>query len=112
MGTVTLDMSVAGTPVGVATIKDLVLVPGNNTFEMRAVTNQTTVVTMIFTDYKQGILPIDVVGKTATFNNQSLAYYEKALQSNTLRINLDVIDALRRAGLAEALGITNSTSKA
>ncbi|KAK5061546.1 hypothetical protein LTR84_008090 [Exophiala bonariae] len=112
MGTVTLDMSVAGTPVGVATIEDLVLKPGDNSFDMRAVTNQTTVVTMIFTDYKSGILPIDVVGKTAVFNNQSLGYYEKALQSNKLSFELDVIAALRRAGLADALGISNSTSKA
>ena len=111
MGTVTLDMSVAGTPVGVATIEDLVLRPGDNTFEMRAVTNQTTVVTMIFTDYKDGILPIDVVGNTTTFKNQSLVYYEKALQSNKLRLNLNVIDALERAGLAGLLGI-NTTSKA
>lgn len=111
MGTVTLAMSVAGTPVGVATIEDLVLRPGNNTFEMRAVTNQTTVVTMIFTDYKDGILPIDVVGNTTTFNNQSLPYYEQALQSNKLRLNLNVIDALERAGLAGLLGI-NTTAKA
>lgn len=111
LGTVTLDMSVAGTPVGVATIEDLVLKPGNNLFEMRAVTNQTAVVTLIFTDYKDGILPIDVVGNTTTFNDQSLPYYEKALQSNKLRLNLDVIDALERAGLAGLLGI-NTTSKA
>lgn len=111
MGTVTLAMSVAGTPVGVATIEDLVLRPGNNTFEMRAVTNQTTVVTMIFTDYKDGILPIDVVGNTTTFNNQSLPYYEQALQSNKLRLKLNVIDALERAGLAGLLGI-NTTARA
>lgn len=89
----------------------MVLKPGNNDFAMRAVTNQTTVVTMIFTDYKDGILPIDVVGNTTTFNNQSLIYYEKALQANKLRLNLDVIDALERAGLAAALGI-NTTAKA
>lgn len=111
LGTVTLDMSVAGTPVGKAVIEDMVLKPGNNDFAMRAVTNQTTVVTMIFTDYKDGILPIDVVGNTTTFNNQSLIYYEKALQANKLRLNLDVIDALERAGLAAALGI-NTTAKA
>ena len=110
LGTVTLDMSVNGTAVGVATIEDLVLKPGDNLFEMRAVTNQTTVVTMIFTDYKSGILPVDVVGNTTIFKNQSLPYYEKALQSNKLRLNLNVIDALERAGLAGLLGINTTTT--
>ena len=111
LGTVTLSMSVDGTPVGDATINDMILAPGDNTMEMRAVTNQTAVLGFIFNQYKDGILPIDVVGNTTTFNGQPIPYYQIPLQHNVLRLDLDVIDALERAGLAELLGI-NRTAKA
>lgn len=111
MGTVTLAMSVDGVPVGTATIADMLLTPGDNNIEMRAVTNQTAVLGFIYNQYKEGILPIDVVGNTTTFNGQALPYYQIPLQNNVMRLNLDVIDALERAGLAELLGI-NRTTKA
>ncbi|EXJ91011.1 hypothetical protein A1O1_04118 [Capronia coronata CBS 617.96] len=110
MGNVSLTMSVAGLPVGVATLPDVLLKPGNNTFNMRAVTNQTAVVGLIFTDYKAGILPVDIVANGSVYDGQHLNYYEQALRTNNVTIQLDVIKALEDAGLAELLGITNSTS--
>lgn len=111
LGTVTLSMSVDGSEVGSATIQDMTLAPGDNRLEMRAVTNQTAVLGFIFNQYKDGVLPIDVVGNTTTFNGQTIPYYQIPLQHNVLRLNLDVIDALERAGLADLLGI-NRTTKA
>ena len=112
MGNVTLSMSVAGLPIGYSTLPNLVLRPGNNTVPMLAVTNQTAVVGLIFeSQYKSGILPIDIVGNTTSYNGQDLPYYEAALKENKLTIHLDVIKALEEAGLAGYLGIGNSTSK-
>jgi hypothetical protein len=111
LGNITLAMSVAGLPVGSALLSNVLLKPGNNTFPMRAVTNQTAVVELIFTDYKSGILPVDIIGNTSVYHGQRLEYYEKALQANKVTIQLDVIKALEDAGLAGLLGITtNSTA--
>ncbi|EXJ92747.1 hypothetical protein A1O3_01299 [Capronia epimyces CBS 606.96] len=109
LGNVSLAMSVAGLPVGTATLPDVLLKPGNNSFPMRAITNQTAVVDLIFTNYKSGILPIDIVGNTSVYAGKHLPYYEQALQANNVTIRLDVIKALEDAGLAQYLGI-NTTS--
>jgi hypothetical protein len=111
MGNLTMNMYVNGTAVGNSTIKDMVIRPGNNTFEMFATTNQTAVVQLLFTNYKCGIFPIDIATETVTYNGQRLDYYEKALQLKNLTVHLDVISALEKAGLAQLLGIsTNSTA--
>ncbi|EHY60036.1 hypothetical protein HRR83_006394 [Exophiala dermatitidis] len=110
LGDVGLTMSVDGLPVGNSTLKSVLLKPGNNTFTMRATTNQTAVVGLIFTNYKSGILPIDIVGNSSVYDGQHLEYYEKALSSNKVQIKLDVIKALDEAGLAGLLGINTTSS--
>jgi hypothetical protein len=110
LGNVTMNMSVNGTMIGVSTIEDLVLKPGDNNVNMHAVTNNTAVGLLLFTDYKCGIFPIDIVGNNSTYNGKDLPYYDQALHENKLRINLDVIDALQRAGLADALGLNGTRS--
>lgn len=113
MGNLTMSMSVNGLPIGIATLRDVVLRPGLNTFSMLATTNQTAVVGLIFGPYKSGILPIDIVGNSTVYNGQHIPWYEQALQANKLTIHIDVIKALWQAGLAQLLGITtNSSSKA
>jgi hypothetical protein len=111
MGNLTMSMYVNGTYVGNSTIKDMVIRPGNNTFEMYATTNQTTVLSLLFTSYKCGIFPIDIVTDKVVYNGQQLPYYERALQAKNLTVQLNVIEVLEKAGLAQYLGInTTSTS--
>ena len=93
------------TPVGNSTLNDLVLMPGNNTIPMRSVVNQTLVIEALETTYKDGILPIDIVGVSSVYNGQHLPYYESALQTVTQHISLNVGAALKEAGIdISALG--------
>lgn len=111
MGNLTMNMFVNGTLVGNSTIKNMIIRPGNNTFGMYATTNQTAVVNLLFTDYKCGIFPIDIVTRNITYDGQALPYYENALKAKNLTVHLDVIKALEQAGLAQYLGISaNSTA--
>ncbi|KIX10625.1 uncharacterized protein Z518_01709 [Rhinocladiella mackenziei CBS 650.93] len=110
LGNLTMSMFVGGFSIGNSTLQDVVLPPGNNTVPLRAVTNQTAVVELLFTDYKSGIFPIDVMVNRVVFHDKDLPYYEHALQLHNMTIQLDVIQVLEQAGLAGYLGIGNSTN--
>jgi hypothetical protein len=76
---------------------------------MNANVNQTYVLSLITGSnpaYKNGIIPIDIVGNksvASVFNGQTIPYYTAALSSNTLSTTLNVTDALANAGLAGIL---------
>ena len=103
MGNVTFGNFLPATPyssayfIGNSTLEDVVLVPGNNTITMKSVINQTLVLDAIGLVYKDGILPIDIVGATSIYNGQHLTYFEAALQSLTQHVKLDVGSALKAA---------------
>jgi hypothetical protein len=100
MGNVTLDLSVAGTPIGTSLIPNLTLKPGNNTLDMRSTANESLVISMITKTYKNGILPIDIVGNSSINSaGQHLPYFEAAIQANPMSVSLDVGAALQKIGL-------------
>ena len=99
MGNVTMDLSVAGQPIGTSTLRDLVLVPGDNTVPMASATNQTAVLELITGPYKDGLLPVDIAGNSSVYDGVHLTYYEQALASVTQHVVLDVGAALKAAGL-------------
>lgn len=99
LGNVTLDLSVQGTPIGQSLLPDLVLRPGNNVVPMRSTVNQSLVIGMITSSFKNGMLPLDIVGNSSVSNGQHLEYYEAAIQSNTLHVDLDAGSALAEIGL-------------
>jgi hypothetical protein len=99
LGNVTLDLSVQGTPIGQSLLPNLVLKPGNNVVPMHSTVNQSLVIGMITSSFKNGILPLDIVGNSSVSNGQHLEYYEAAIQSNTLHVDLDVGSALAEIGL-------------
>ncbi|KAI4194170.1 MAG: hypothetical protein LQ346_003750 [Caloplaca aetnensis] len=94
MGNVTFNNYVDGDFIGTSTLSDLVLRPGNNTLPLRSTVNQTLVIGMVTDTYKDGMLPVDIVGNSSVFEGQHLEYFEKALQSNRQHIVLDVGAAL------------------
>lgn len=98
MGNVTFNNYVDNKFIGTSSLSDLVLKPGNNTVPMRSIVNQTLVIEKVTGTYKDGMLPVDIVGNSSVYNGQHLGYFEKALQSNRQHITLNV-----GAGLA-ALG--------
>ena len=99
LGNVTYDVSVDGQNIGQSTINNLYLVPGNNTVPLRSTTNQTAVIDLITTKYKDGILPLDIIGNSSVYNGQHLPYFEAAIRQNPQRINLNLGPALGQIGL-------------
>jgi hypothetical protein len=112
LGNVTLSLSVDGTPIGHSTLPNLILKPGDNHLPMLAVTNESSVIGLLLQPkYAKGILPIEIVGNTSTFNGKDLPYYGKALQGNKLNVDLDVGKALTKAGLGSLLGNTQNSTE-
>lgn len=66
---------------------------------MRSIVNQTLVIEKIVSDFKDGLLPIDVIGNTSVYNGKHLPYFETALQYSTQHITLNVGEKLAALGL-------------
>lgn len=98
MGNVTFNNYVDDEFIGTSSLSDLILKPGNNTLPMRSTVNQTLVIEKVTGTYKDGMLPIDIVGNSSVYNGQHLEYFEKALQSNRQHIVLNVGAALAALG--------------
>ncbi|KAG8531396.1 uncharacterized protein KY384_003025 [Bacidia gigantensis] len=86
-------------PIGISTLNDLVLVPGDNHVPMRSQINQTLVIGAIAKQYKDGMMPVEIVGNTSVYDGQHLTYFEKALQGLTQKVTLNVGKALQDAGV-------------
>ena len=101
MGNVTFFTSLSATatsppvPIGNVSIDNLVLQPGSNTFPIRAQVDQGAVVGALLSTYKDGMVPMDIVGNTAIYNGQHLTYFESALQGLTQHVTLDVGSAIK-----------------
>ncbi|KAI9684924.1 MAG: hypothetical protein M1822_005573 [Bathelium mastoideum] len=98
-GNVTFDVSVDGQSIGQSRINDLMLTPGNHTYPLRSTANQTTVLNLISSKYKDGVLPLTIVGNSVVYNGQHLPYYETPFKSNVQHINLNLAPALAAIGL-------------
>ena len=66
---------------------------------MRSTVNQTLVLTALQSTFKNGMLPVDIVGNSSVYNGQHLTYFEKPLGSLTQHITLNVGAALAKTGL-------------
>ena len=99
-GNVTFNNYIANTPtlIGTTTLPNLTLLPGNNTLPMRSQINQTLVITQLLSTFKDGMLPIDIVGNSSVYNGKHLLYFENALKSVTQHITLDAGAALKAVG--------------
>ncbi|KAI9757284.1 MAG: hypothetical protein M1835_000660 [Candelina submexicana] len=104
MGNVTLSLSTNSLPIGTSLLPNLILKPGNNTLDMRSTVNQSLVLSSLKL-FKDGMVPVDIVGNSSIYNGQHLPYYEKALRANKQSITLDVGGALKAAGLAGLAGL-------
>jgi hypothetical protein len=114
VGDLTMTMSVNGTPIGTATLSNVFLAAGNNSIPMTAVTDQTAVAGLVLGPgpYKSGVLPIDMVATSVTYDGQRIPWYEQALGAlPPLRVDLDVIPALQESGLAGMLRLGPPTSR-
>lgn len=106
LGNVTMNLAIDTTPVGYAFLPNVLLKPGNNTVDMQAHVNPIIVYEQVTKVYKDAIVPLSVTGNSSVKDGVHLTYYEEAIKSNVVKLNLNVGPALE-----EALGIKlNSTS--
>lgn len=102
LGNVTLDLSVDGLAIGNALIPNLTLKPGNNVVPLQSKVNQLSILSFVTgptAKYTNGVLPLSVVGNSSIRNGEHLTYYEDALKSNTIKLDLNVVDALAAIGV-------------
>lgn len=99
LGNVSLNLAVDDTRIGTAFLNDLRLDPGDNYKGMRSTIDQPAVLSLITSTYQDGVLPVSITGNSSTYNGQSLPYYEAALRSNTLSLNLSTAPALAAIGI-------------
>jgi hypothetical protein len=95
LGNVTMDLSVGGQKIGFSLIPNMVLNPGDNKVPMQStVTNLLGMISLIQNKYTNAIIPLDIVGNSSIHGGQHLTYYEAAIKSNTIRVDLNVGPAL------------------
>jgi hypothetical protein len=101
LGNVTMNLSVNGTNIGTALLPNLVLHPGANNVSMQSIVKQITVIGLVKSTYQDKIIPLDIVGNSSvsTQNGDHLTYFEDAIKSNVIRVDLNVGPALEAIGL-------------
>lgn len=99
LGNVTMNLAVAGKPIGYSLLPDLVLRPGENNVPMQARVDQAAILTMVLNTYKNGVLPLEIVGNSSIRNGEHLTYYEEAIKANTIKLDLDASPALKEIGI-------------
>lgn len=75
-------------------LNNVVFRPGDNEFEIAIIGNQSQIVNLMMTKYKDGVVPIDITGKSCVYDGEDLPYFTAALASNTLHVELDLMAAL------------------
>lgn len=99
LGNVTMNLSVDGTAIGTSLLPDMILNPGTNNISMQSTVDQLEVFQLIQKSYKNGVIPLEIVGNSSIVNGEHLEYYEEAIKSNTIKVDLDVGPALAAIGL-------------
>jgi len=110
MGQVNQSVYCDGQFIGINTFPNLSLNPGNNTVPFVGTSNQTLVLNLIQTKYKNGILPVTIIGNSSVYNGQHLPYFEASLSSLELQTQLNVGAALAALGLDITGGGSSSSS--
>lgn len=99
LGNVTMNLAVEGQSIGTTMLPDLVLRPGDNLVPMLSNANQSMVIKLITTKYKNAILPLTITGNSSVYGKDHLTYYEAAIRSNVVKVDLNAGPALKELGL-------------
>jgi hypothetical protein len=106
VGTITLDLKSGNTDlvIGNATVNNVTLRPGNNTFPLRGVvdigtivSNLTEVVSSQGSAIRRGALSLTAVTRSIVSNGTLIPYYTKVLGSLPLVANVSIGDILRNS---------------
>ncbi|USP77237.1 pre-mrna processing factor 4 -like protein [Curvularia clavata] len=99
LGNVTLNLNVDDKEIGYALIPNLYLKPGTNKFALQSRVDQLVILGLITSKYKDAVLPLQILGNSSIKDGEHLTYYEEAIKSNVINLNLDVGPALAGIGL-------------
>ncbi|KAJ5273017.1 hypothetical protein N7478_008142 [Penicillium angulare] len=102
VGTLTLDIKAGDIVIGNATVKDVTLVPGDNTFPMYGILDITTVIKNLAdvlkaeaSAIKNGNLSINAVTSSVVWNDTLVPYYTDILKELTLTAEIGIGDVLK-----------------
>ncbi|KAF1830330.1 hypothetical protein BDW02DRAFT_591970 [Decorospora gaudefroyi] len=99
LGNVTMNLFVEGEEIGYSLIPNLLLRPGDNKFPLQGRVDQLLILGLVKSTYTDAMLPIEIVGNSSIRNGQHLTYYEEAIKSNRIKMDLDVAPALAGIGI-------------
>lgn len=99
LGNVTMNLSIDDKSIGTAVLPNLVIKPGTNNSTMTAKVESLDVIELVTKKYRDGVVPLDVTGNSSVRNGQHLEYFEEAIKSNTIKVNLALGPALQAIGL-------------
>lgn len=110
LGDVTFALSVNGTDIGVATLNDLVVIPGYQEVEIRAALDQLAVAGIVLAR-QNPILPIDFAGGNSTVDGRQIPYFTAMLEEVALQNNIDVTQAMESSGLVDRRSLIEWNSR-
>ncbi|KAJ5749341.1 uncharacterized protein N7511_011037 [Penicillium nucicola] len=129
IGTIVLDVHSGDLLIGNATLKDVTIYPGDNTFPLTGVLdlgliikNLGKVLASQASALKSGNLALDTISRTVTWNGTLVPYYTDVMKQLTLTANVAIADLLKNtihnflnsdssmSSLIDSLGIGNGSS--
>lgn len=102
MGKVTQNVYSGSTFVGLATIANLTLVPGDNLVEMSSASDQAAVIQLIISKYADATIPVTITGNSSSVDGVDMPYFTAALRQQVLQTTLVLGPALKKAGIDPA----------
>ena len=94
-GNLTLNLAVDEKPIGTSYLQNVLVKPGDNTIDMTAIVNQSTVIDIVADKYLDGMVPIQISGNSSVYNGEEIPYFSAALASNKLTVEMNLLDALK-----------------
>ncbi|OBT61226.1 hypothetical protein VE03_08700 [Pseudogymnoascus sp. 23342-1-I1] len=101
LGNVTLNIMVGGILLGNATMKNVYLVPGNNTVPARGIVNLKTAIMNLpailssqVGALAKGNIEMSASGNSTIYNGQHIEYYEKVLNKLVLTTQMPILSIL------------------
>ncbi len=88
-----------GQEIGTSFIDNMVLHPGNNSFNMRGNMSQAPILAVLGKQpycSNGGVVPLELSGKSVVNQGQTLSYFADALASQNQTLNIDIGETLKQ----------------
>ncbi|KAI1131275.1 hypothetical protein F5Y10DRAFT_233756 [Nemania abortiva] len=111
IGNTTFTTYFNGSEIGQATINNLVLYPGSNTFPITGNIQQLPIINALTQEpfcKLNGTLPFELSGNNIVNDGQVIAYFRDALTATNQSVTIDLSEAARRIGIPVGCNTTSS----